>query len=250
MTNICVEVCVDSIESLHNALEGGAGRIELCSSLALGGITPTVGLIKYAVEQSSVPVYAMVRPRSGDFLYSADEVAMMADEIEFLRDQGVDGVVVGALTADAAIDSKAIACWKYSAGPMGMTFHRAFDWTADPERALETLIDLGCERVLSSGGQATAQVGMHYLRQWIQQTQRRLSIMPGSGITPHNVIEILQYTGACEVHLSGKALQPSRMSVQTQRAVMGSDAQADSYRAVTDSEQIRQTIVQCQSLMT
>ncbi|MGO1297160.1 MAG: copper homeostasis protein CutC [Vibrio sp.] len=246
MANVCVEVCVDSIESLQQAISGGAGRIELCSSLALGGLSPTYGLIKYALEHASVPVYAMVRPRSGDFLFSPDEVAMMADEVEFLREQGLDGIVVGALTSYATIDSKAIKCWKQCAGPMGLTFHRAFDWTVNPEYALETLIDLGCERVLSSGGQATAFAGMENLRQWIQQTQQRLSVMPGSGVTPNNVSDIIHYTRASEVHLSGKTLQPSRMHFQSHSAVMGHDAQADFYRAVTNEDQIRNTVAQCQ----
>ncbi|SJL83802.1 copper homeostasis protein CutC [Vibrio palustris] len=244
MANMCVEVCVDSIESFNHAQAGGAGRIELCSSLALGGITPTYGLVKYALEYATVPVYAMIRPRSGDFLFNHDEIAMMADEIEFFRDLGLDGIVIGALTGDATINTQAVKCWEQCAGPMGITFHRAFDLTRHPERALETLIDLGCHRILSSGGRATAMAGIDNLKHWIQLADQRLSIMPGSGVTPGNVTQITRATGAREVHLSGKVAQPSLMTYHGQGATMGSHGHSDYCRDITDVQQIRATVKQ------
>lgn len=242
MNRVSVEVCVDSIDSLNNAIIGGSDRIELCSSLPLGGISPTFGLTQYAVKHSKVPVYAMVRPRSGDFLFTADEVAMMCDEIQFFRECGVNGIVIGALTENANLDVKAIKRWMDSANGLGVTFHRAFDLVHSHHTALETLIDLGCERVLTSGGCATAFEGIDNLKSLVEQADGRISVMPGCGVNQHNAKSIIEATGASEIHLSAKIAHPSKMLASTNNVSMGTNASSDNYRDITDV-QIIQNIV-------
>lgn len=242
MNRVSVEVCVDGIESLNNALVGGADRIELCSSLPLGGISPTYGLIQYAVKHSNVPVYAMVRPRSGDFLFTSDEVDMMCDEIQFFRESGVNGIVIGALTEDANLDIKAVRRWVDSAKGLGVTFHRAFDLVNSFHSTLEVLIDLGCERVLTSGGRSTAFEGIDNLKSLVAQADGRISVMPGCGVNQQNAKSIIDATGAGEIHLSAKVSHPSKMLAPKHKVVMGTNASIDSYRDITDA-QIIQNIV-------
>ncbi len=244
MNRISVEVCVDSIESLNNAVTGGASRIELCSSLPLGGITPTYGLATYAVKHSPIPVYAMIRPRSGDFLFTSDEVAMMCDEIKFFKEIGLSGVVIGALTEDAAIDTKAIKRWVESAQGMGVTFHRAFDLLESFSSNLETLIDLGCERVLTSGGCASALDGIDHLKALVDQADGRISIMPGCGVTQNNAKYILDKTGASEIHLSAKFSHPSKMKSPENKVAMGTSATNDSFREITNGSVIQNIVSQ------
>ncbi len=242
MNRVLVEVCVDSIESLHNAIIGGADRIELCSSLPLGGITPTFGLTQYAVKHCKVPVYAMVRPRSGDFLFTSDEVAMMCDEIQFFRECGVDGIVVGALAEDASIDVTAMSRWIDSAKGLGVTFHRAFDLVNCHCSALETLIDLGCERVLSSGGCSTAFDGINNLQSLVEQAHGRISVMPGCGVNQQNAKGIVEATGASEIHLSAKVAHASKMLTPDNKVAMGINALNDSYRDITDVQTIQNIV--------
>ncbi|MDW6005342.1 copper homeostasis protein CutC [Vibrio mangrovi] len=241
MNHIKVEVCVDNIESVKNAVNAGADRIELCSSLQLGGITPTAGLIRFAVRNAPIPVYAMIRPRSGDFLFSNDEVALVNDEIQFLHDMGVDGIVIGALMQDATINLQAVRQWVGSAKGMEVTFHRAFDWVEDPSSSLEQLIDLGCHRVLTSGLQATAVAGIACLHNLVQQAGNRIIVMPGCGVNPANARQIIESTGATEIHLSGKKSRPSQMK-RVCAAVMGKDSAHDHAIDVADEPTIRAVI--------
>ncbi|WP_428774555.1 copper homeostasis protein CutC [Vibrio sp.] len=243
MNHINVEVCIDNIESLHTAIEAGADRIELCSSLALGGITPTIGLTRWAINRN-IPIYAMIRPRAGDFLFSKDEIALINDEIQFFRATGVDGIVIGALTERGEIDQHAISQWVNSAGGLGITFHRAFDLVADPKRALEQVIDLGCERVLTSGLAANAVEGITTIRQLVNQAGNRISIMPGCGVNQTNAQQIIDMTGATEIHLSGKKQRPSKMHQTDSAAAMGSHADKDSVIEVTDFQIIHQVVKQ------
>jgi copper homeostasis protein len=244
MSIITVEVCVDNIESLQTAINAGAHRIELCSSLLLGGITPTFGLTSFSVKQTHIPIYAMVRPRSGDFLFSRDEIAMMTEEIQHLKAIGVNGIVIGALTQDAKIDQQAIKQWVNAANGIGITFHRAFDLVQDPTTSLETLIDLGCQRVLTSGLHATAISGITCIKALIQQANDRISIMPGCGINQMNAKHIIQSTGATEIHLSGKTSRPSRMQYFEHTASMGADSTQDQFINVTDFHVIHDVVRQ------
>ncbi|RJG51365.1 copper homeostasis protein CutC [Motilimonas pumila] len=235
-----VEVCIDNFESLNSAQRGGANRIELCGALALGGITPNYGLIKAACQHASIPVYVMIRPRSGDFFYSEDEVAIMLSDIYAARRAGAQGVVLGVLDKQANIDRQVLKSLVAEAGQMGVTFHRAIDLVANVEDALETIIAAGCERVLTSGQEQTALAGVNTLKQMVVQANNRISIMAGAGVSGTNVKQIVDISGVHEVHLSGKSQRQSYMTVSGQQPSMGS---ADDMNLnVTSETQIRAVV--------
>lgn len=244
MGAITVEVCVDNIESLETAIDAGADRIELCSALSAGGLTPTIGMMLYAVEHSSVPVYMMIRPRGGDFLFTQKEVELIDYEIRYARDIGASGVVIGALTKEKTIDYHAVERWVNSAQGMGTTFHRAFDFVEDPNAELDTLIDLGCRRVLTSGLQATAAAGLRCIHDLVQYSAGRISIMPGCGVNQTNAKYILDSTGATEIHLSGKKSKPSPMKRSNRFVAMGNNASHDLFIDVTDYQTIHSLVTQ------
>lgn len=208
---INVEVCIDNIESLFLAQTAGAGRIELCSSLALGGLTPCVGLITQVVKHATIPVYAMIRPRDGDFLYSSHEVEMMLADIHSARSLGVQGVVLGLLNKQSEIDSDALKSLMQASKGLGVTFHRAIDCCDDPEAALETIMSAGCDRVLTSGLSSSAELGIERIKNMVDQSRGQLSVMPGAGVNALNVAGIVKATGVHEVHLSGKVSRVSHM---------------------------------------
>ncbi|WP_016790470.1 copper homeostasis protein CutC, partial [Vibrio cyclitrophicus] len=160
--NTEIEVCIDNLESLHNALSGGANRIELCSSLSLGGLTPSFGMMKQAAKVSSVPVYAMIRPRQGDFIFDDDDMLCMLEDIEACASAGVNGVVLGVLEPNGSIDMPKMQqlADKAHSLKLGITFHRAIDQSSDYQVALEQIITLGCERILTSGLAVNAEQGI------------------------------------------------------------------------------------------
>ncbi|KAK2586137.1 hypothetical protein KPH14_001410 [Odynerus spinipes] len=199
-----MEICVDSLESARNAVNGGASRLELCAALSEGGLTPTPGLVKLVRSVTTVPIYAMIRVRAGDFVYSRDEMDAMSYDLKILKDLNVNGFVFGALTVDREIDINYCKEIISAASPLPVTFHRAFDEVVDPSRALETLIDLGFERILSSGQKNTAEEGLDLLREIVRQATGRISIMPGSGIDSTNISKIKMATDAKEFHASAK----------------------------------------------
>lgn len=203
-----LEICVDDPEGLAAALEGGADRIELCSSLDSGGLTPTAGLIAQAAL-APVPVYAMIRPRAGNFCFSALETEAMLQEIDAMRKAGLVGVVLGASTQDNRLDIALLQRLTARAEGMGLTLHRAFDLVPEPFEALEQAIDLGFERILTSGQQLKAIDGVDLLQQLVQRAAGRISIMPGSGVNVENARKILQVTGVHEIHSSGRISQPN-----------------------------------------
>lgn len=176
-----IEVCIDNIESLHTAIAAGADRIELCSALALGGLTPSLGLITQAVAVSSIPIYVMIRPRDGDFVFSDEEIHFMEHEIHTYKQLGVNGVVIGALNPDATINEDALRRWTTAAQGVGVTFHRAFDLVANPLESLELLCHYSIERILTSGLQPTAPEGKAMIKYLVETAQNRLSIMAGLG---------------------------------------------------------------------
>ncbi|MCP4321612.1 MAG: copper homeostasis protein CutC [Psychromonas sp.] len=208
---INVEVCIDNIESLYAAQRAGAGRIELCSSLTLGGLTPSSGLITQVVKHAAIPVYTMIRPRDGDFLYSSDEVEIMLCEIHHARSLGVQGVVLGLLNQQAEIDKDILKSLMQESRGLGVTFHRAIDCCVDAELAVETVISAGCERILTSGSAKSAELGCESIKRMVKQADGRLSIMAGAGINANNVATIVKATGIQEVHLSGKTVRSSYM---------------------------------------
>ncbi|SEN34845.1 copper homeostasis protein [Luteibacter sp. UNCMF331Sha3.1] len=206
-----LEVAANSVASAFAAQEGGAGRVELCASLDEGGVTPSHGTIVLAREGLDIPLYVLIRPRSGDFVYENAEIEAMLDDIAHCRALGCDGVVVGALTPEGDVDADACAAFVRAAGDMGVTFHRAFDLVPDRGDALETVIDLGFERVLTSGGMASAVAGAPALAKLVAQAGGRIVVMPGAGIDPDNVRALREATRAREFHASAKRRLPSAM---------------------------------------
>lgn len=206
-----LEVAANSVASAFAAQEGGAGRVELCASLDEGGVTPSHGTIVLAREGLDIPLYVLIRPRSGDFVYENAEVEAMLDDIAHCRELGCAGVVVGALTAEGDIDVDTCAAFVRAAEGMGVTFHRAFDLVPDRGEALETVIDLGFERVLTSGGMPSAVAGAPALAKLVAQAGGRIVVMPGAGIDPDNIRALREATRAREFHASAKRRLPSAM---------------------------------------
>jgi copper homeostasis protein len=197
-----VEVCTNSVESSLIAQNGGAYRVELCDNLTEGGTTPSHGQIEVIRKFLNIKLYVIIRPRGGDFMYSDIEFEIMKSDIEFCGKAKCDGVVIGMLNPDGSIDTKRSRelvdiAKKYS---MGVTFHRAFDRSCDLFTALEDIINIGCERILTSGGKNTALEGADIIYKLIQKADNRIVIMPGAGITPENVQELKSKTGLIEVH--------------------------------------------------
>jgi copper homeostasis protein len=194
-----LEVCVDTYQGAVAAVQGGAGRIELCSSLSEGGLTPSAGLMR-AAAGLAVPCYAMIRPRSGLFAFSDDEVAIMLADIATARAAGLAGVVLGAQGADGALDVAILGRLVEAAGPLGCTLHRVIDVVPDPLAAVTQAIGLGFERVLTSGAEPFAPDGEPLIRRMVDLAAGRISVMPGCGLDPGNVAAVMRATGAREAH--------------------------------------------------
>lgn len=203
-----VEVCSYSLESCLNAQEAGASRIELCSGLGEGGTTPSTGLIRTVKRHIQIPVYVMIRPRGGDFIYSDLELEVMLADIQSARDAGADGLVFGALTADGQVDRAAMDRLKIASGSLGITFHRAFDLTKDPFTSLEEIIASGAERILTSGQQNTAPLGISLLHELCIKADNRIEIMAGSGVSAANAADLIA-AGVHALHLTGKSFRTS-----------------------------------------
>lgn len=204
-----LEVAANSVASAVAAQEGGAGRIELCTALELGGLTPSHGQIALARDRLRIPLYVLIRPRAGDFLYSDDEFATMLRDIEACVALGCDGVVIGMLDVDGNVDRRRCPELVSAAKGLGVTFHRAIDVSRDPLQSLEDAIAVGCERVLSSGAQPSAPQGADLLREMVLRADGRISVMPGAGIDAMNVGLLRSQTGATEFHASAKHACPS-----------------------------------------
>lgn len=194
-----LEVCCADLPSVDAAVRGGAQRVELCQALELGGVTPSAGMIEWAVGRG-IRVHVLIRPRGGHFVYSPDEVRCMATDIAMARALGASGVVIGALTPAGDIDTEACGLLARQAGGMSVTFHRAFDECRAPLRALEDIIALGCDRLLTSGHAPSAAEGCGLLATLVRQAAGRITILPGCGVTPDNARMILERTGAWELH--------------------------------------------------
>lgn len=198
-----LEICVDTPDGLATAVAAGADRIELCAHLGVGGLTPPPGLIA-AARAAPMPVYAMIRPRQGDFVYGPRDLDAMLGDIAAVREAGLAGVVLGASRPDRSLDAATLATLRGAAQGLGTTLHRAFDLAPDRGAALELAVGLGFERILTSGGVSDAQGGRDQLRELVAAAQNRIAIMAGGGITPANVGDLLRRTGITEVHASAK----------------------------------------------
>ena len=196
-----LEVCVDTIDGLEAAIRGGADRIELCSALALGGLSPSVGMMKVAAKKN-IACFAMIRPRPGDFIYSANELDCMLRDIEVARETGLQGVVLGASMPDGQLDRSTLQKLVTHAEGMGRTLHRAFDLVPDLSDAIELAVELGFDRILTSGRAITAVNGLVDLKVAMELAAGRISIMPGSGISAETISVIMDAVRAKEVHAS------------------------------------------------
>jgi copper homeostasis protein len=201
-TATLLEICAANLNSALIAEAAGADRIELCAALPLGGLTPSAGMILEVVRQFSIPVLPLIRPREGHFFYSKSEVAAMLLDIDFCKKKGCAGVVVGALTEYNQLNINVLREMVAVADGMDVVCHRAFDFTENPAESLEILIELGFTRVLTSGQKSSAFLGRNLIADLIKQAAGRIEIMPGSGVNPENVRQILIETGAKSVHLS------------------------------------------------
>lgn len=196
-----IEVCCSSLDEAREAESGGAQRIELCAAITCGGVTPSLGMIRTLVEAGlNIDINVLIRPREGGFCYSESEVAAMCRDIESCRRMGLHGVVIGALSVEGDVDMAACRRMMEAAGELSVTFHRAFDVCRNPEEALEQIIALGCERLLTSGQKPTALEGAQNIARLIAQAKERIIVMPGAGINPANIALIERKTAATEFH--------------------------------------------------
>ena len=236
-----LEVCVNSAVSAVEAQKGGADRVELCENLHDGGTTPSAGSIHFARQNLHIKLFVMIRPRGGDFLYSPDEFGIMKHDIAMDRELGADGVVFGILMPDGTIDVDRMKILIDLVRPMGVTCHRAFDMTADPFQAMEDLIRLGVDRILTSGQQPTAPQGELLIKDLVDRSAGRIIIMPGSGVKQHNIERLVEITGVREVHIHLEKQDPSRMVFKQSSVYMGKPGAREFEHTVTDWEEIRKT---------
>lgn len=209
MTEVVLEICVDSAEGLAAAVRGGADRVELCSALALGGLTPSVGLMERAAV-TDVPVFAMIRPRPGDFVYGESDVRVMLAEVDHARDLGLHGVVLGASLPDGALDRQVLERLVRNASGLGLTLHRAFDLTGPHfAEAIDIAVELGFQRILTSGGAVSAVEGLAVLADCFARAAGRIVIMPGAGIGTTTLPLLMQALPLTEVHSSASAWRPA-----------------------------------------
>jgi copper homeostasis protein len=234
-----LEICVDSVESAIAAEAGGAQRVELCSGLIEGGLTPSLGLTRAVRKRIDISIHVMIRPRGGDFVYSEEEVAVMQDDIALAAQSGVDGVVFGLLTPQGDVDVERTRLLVELARPMSVTFHRAIDMTRDLVRSLDDVIATGADRVLTSGGERTALLGAPRIRAMVDAARDEIAVMAGGGIRSENVLQIAQATGAVEFHAGLRSALPSPVSFQVKGIHLG-DASVDDYARVgVTSEAVR-----------
>jgi copper homeostasis protein len=238
-----IEICVDSVEGAMAAERGGADRVELCDNLLEGGTTPSGGAIKLARERLRIGLQVIIRPRGGDFLYSDVEFAVMLEDVRLAKALGADGVVIGCLTAEGDIDLPRTRRLIELARPMNVTFHRAFDMGRDPKRALEELVELGVNRVLTSGQEASVLEGLDLICDLQKQAAGRLIVMPGGGLTPRNVHKIVQISGVNEVHLSARSGIESGMKFRNSRCFMGGTLRPPEFSwKMTDESAVRAVV--------
>ena len=240
-----VEVCANGVESCIAAQEGGADRVELCAGIPEGGTTPSYGEIKVARRVlTTTRLHVIIRPRGGDFLYTDLEVERMAADIAVCHELGVDGVVFGCLNADGTFDIEKNRYLMECSRGMSVTCHRAFDRAVNPEQALETVIDLGFDRILTSGQQPKAIQGAALLAKLHRQAVGRIILMAGSGVTEQNIRELQEKTGLHEFHFSGREPQPSAMQFVNPNLYMGRPGANEAALDYTTARRVHDTICQ------
>jgi copper homeostasis protein len=235
-----LEICVDSVESAIAAEEGGAQRIELCSALAEGGLTPSIGMIRAVRSRIGIAVNVIIRPRGGDFFYSQDEWQIMQDDIAYTAHAGADGIVLGLLTANGDVDVERTRNLVEIAQPMEVTFHRAIDMARDVEQSLEDVIRTGANRVLTSGTSQTAVQGAQRIASLVQAAGNRIGVMVCGNVRPANVEQIVLATGAREFHASLRAPVPSPVRHRNSTLNLGDPGRDEYERLVVSSADVRQ----------
>lgn len=205
MSELIVECCANSVQSAINGQAGGAERVELCANLEQGGTTPSAASICLAREALEIDLYVLIRPRTGNFVYSELELEEILEDIAFCNEIGCDGVVIGALDKEGRVHQQQLQKMVEAAGKMGITFHRAFDVAADAKQALETIVECGCDRLLTSGQAPKATDGIKILKQLVEQADNRIEIMVGSGVNANNCLSFYPI-GIRQFHLSGTEL--------------------------------------------
>ena len=237
------EICVDSIAGVRAAKAAGAHRVELCADLLEGGITPSCGMIRQARKIAGVGLNVMIRPRGGDFLFDDDEFAIMRSDIETAKAEGADGVVIGLLTAAGEVDAARTRELIALGRPLSITFHRAFDMSPEPFRALETLIELGVDRVLTSGQEASVLEGLPLLVELMSRAGDRIVVMPGGGITERNVDRLVAAARPREIHFAALEPAPSAMRFRRPHVFMGGELRPPEYdRLATSAASLRSVI--------
>lgn len=232
-----LEICTGDPEGVCAAVAGGADRVELCSGLAEGGLTPSAAMIRFASDR--IPTNVLIRPRAGDFIYTPGELEVMRADTESAVRNGASGIVIGVLTPDGDIDMEACRYLLEGFEDLDNTFHRAFDVVADPSAALEKIISLGFRRVLTSGQAPTALEGSATISALKKQAAGRILIMAGAGVNPGNVAELVSRSHADEVHASARSVMKSAMR-PSGGATMGSADAADGSRMATDANLVRE----------
>jgi copper homeostasis protein len=240
---IC-EICVDSVAGVRAARHAGARRVELCADLLEGGITPSLGVIRQARKVSGIDLNVMIRPRGGDFLFNDDEFAAMRADIETAKAEGADGVVIGLLTAAGEIDVARTRELVALARPLSVTFHRAFDVAAEPFGTLETLIELGVDRVLTSGQEPSVLEGLPLIGELMKRAGDRIIVMPGGGITSRNVERIVAQVQPREIHFA--ALEPVAGGMQFRRphVFMGGELRPPEYDRLYTSQALIRSVME------
>lgn len=234
-----IEVCVDSVESALAAEAGGADRVELCDNLMEGGTTPSAGAIAATREKLGIKLHVIIRPRGGDFCYSDVEFGVMKRDVEFAKQLGVDGVVIGILLADGEVDVERTHTLVDLARPMSVTFHRAFDMTRHAFEALETLIGLSVDRILTSGQEPSVIEGLEMISQLVKQAGDRISIMACGGVNERNIKRVVIESGVSELHVTGFVGRASEMQYRNERVFMGGTLRPPEYSiSVTDAGKI------------
>jgi copper homeostasis protein len=240
---IILEACVDSVEAAMAAQAGGAKRVELCADLLEGGTTPSAGTIQLARRNLKIGLNVMIRPRGGDFCYSDVEFEAMKLDVELAKQVGADGVVFGILSEDGTVDVERTGALVALARPPSVTFHRAFDVTRDPYEALEDLIKLGIDRVLTSGQEPSALEGLDLITGLVRKAGERIIVMPGAGITERNIRKIVEQSGVKEVHVAGPASVESRMKYRNPRCFMGGELRPPEFMlTTTDPNRIKEFV--------
>ena len=237
-TNYILECCVDSVESALQAEKGGADRLELCSNLIIGGTTPTLALFRQIREHTNIRIHVLVRPRFGDFLYTKQELHIIAKEIDMFRKAGAEGIVIGCLTPDGSLDCEAMHFLIDYAGQMTVTLHRAFDMSKDPFQTLELAKELGIHTILTSGCQASCLDGIDLLRQLDEKSNGEITLMAGAGIQESSVRILRKKTNLTAFHMSGKSVKNSKMQFRNPNVFMGLPGMSEYEIWETDSNAV------------